>query len=106
MWRWVCPFLMLTGGLDFSVGSMMALSGIVAALTIKSGCPIYIAFLLGILCCMAASAVTGVVGVLLDIPILVVSIAVQQVLDGFNSVITGNQSIYNFPAGVKMLGQG
>ena len=99
-------FVMLTGGLDFSVGSMMALSGIVSALLIKSGCPIVLAFLVGILCCMAASAVTGVVGVLLNIPILVVSIAVQQVLDGINTVITGNQSIYGFEDGVKVLGQG
>lgn len=99
-------FVMLTGGLDFSVGSMTALSGIVAALLIKAGCPIYLAFLAGILCCMAASSVTGIVGVLLDIPILVVSIAVQQVLDGFNSVITGNQSIYGFEDSVKTLGQG
>ena len=99
-------FVMLTGGLDFSVGSMASLSGIVAALLIKSGFPIYPAFCVGILCCMIASTVTGIVGVLLNIPILVVSIAMQQVLDGFNSVITGNQSIYGFEDAVKVLGQG
>ena len=99
-------FVMLTGGLDFSVGSMASLSGIVAALLIKSGFPIYPAFCVGILCCMVASTVTGIIGVLLNIPILVVSIAMQQVLDGFNSVITGNQSIYGFDDAVKVLGQG
>lgn len=99
-------FVMLTGGLDFSVGSMASLSGIVAALLIKAGFPIYPAFCVGILCCMVASTVTGIVGVLLNIPILVVSIAMQQVLDGFNSVITGNQSIYDFEDAVKVLGQG
>ena len=87
-------FVMLTGGLDFSVGSMVALSGIVSALLIKgAGCPFTRLFAIAIICCMA-SAITGVVGVLLDIPILVVSIAMQQILNGFNSVITGNQSIY------------
>lgn len=100
-------FVMLTGGLDFSVGSMMALSGIVSALLIKgAGVPVYLAFLIAILCCMAAGAVTGMVGVLLNIPILVVSIAMQQILDGINKVVTGNQSIYGFDAGVKVLGQG
>lgn len=99
-------FVMLTGGLDFSVGSMASLSGIVAALLIKVGFPIYPAFCVGIICCMVASTITGVVGVLLNIPILVVSIAMQQVLDGFNSVITGNQSIYGFEDAVKVLGQG
>ncbi len=99
-------FVMLTGGLDFSVGSMVALSGIVAAMMIQAGCPIIISFFCGILCCMGAGAVTGVVGVLLNIPILVVSIAMQQILDGFNTVITGNQSIYGFSDAVKVLGQG
>ena len=99
-------FVMLTGGLDFSVGSMVSLSGIVAALLLKAGCPIPIAFCVGIISCMVASTVTGVVGVLLNIPILVVSIAMQQVLDGFNSVITGNQSIYGFDDAVKVIGQG
>ncbi|MGI5936021.1 MAG: ABC transporter permease [Oscillospiraceae bacterium] len=100
-------FVMLTGGLDFSVGSMVALSGIVSALLIKgAGVPIYPAFAIAIICCMVASAITGVVGVLLDIPILVVSIAMQQILNGFNSVITGNQSIYGFEEPVKFLGQG
>ncbi len=99
-------FVMLTGGLDFSVGSMASLSGIVAALLIKNGMPIYPAFLTGIICCVVASTVTGIIGVLLNIPILVVSIAMQQVLDGFNSVITGNQSIYDFEDAVKVLGQG
>lgn len=99
-------FVMLTGGLDFSVGSMVSLSGIVAALLIKAGMPIVPAFCMGIVSCMIASTVTGIVGVLLNIPILVVSIAMQQVLDGFNSVITGNQSIYDFDAAVKVLGQG
>lgn len=99
-------FVMLTGGLDFSVGSMTALSGIVAALLIKSGCPVWLAFIVGIAMCMVASAITGIVGVLLNIPILVVSIAMQQILDGINSVITGNQSIYGFDDNVKVLGQG
>jgi len=86
---------------------MVALSGIVSALLIKNaGVPIYPAFAIAIICCMAAGAITGVAGVLLNIPILVVSIAMQQILSGLNSVITGNQSIYNFSDSVKLLGQG
>lgn len=99
-------FVMLTGGLDFSVGSMTAMSGIIAALLIKAGCPVFVAFLLGIACCMAASFVTGAIGVLLDVPIFVLSIAMQQVLDGIDTVITGNKSIYGFEDSVKVLGQG
>lgn len=99
-------FVMLTGGLDFSVGSMTAMSGIVAALLIKSGCPIPLAFVLGIACCMVASFVTGAIGVILNVPIFVLSIAMQQVLDGIDTVITGNKSIYGFEDSVKLLGQG
>ena len=99
-------FVMLTGGLDFSVGSMVSLSGILSAILIKQGVPIYIAFAIGVICCMAASLVTGFVGVVLGIPILVVSIAMQQVLNGINSIISGNKSIYGFDEAVKVIGQG
>ena len=98
-------FVMLTGGLDFSVGALVSLTGIVAAILIHGGVPFVVAFLIGIICSMAASLVTGFAGVVLNIPILVVSIAVQQIVNGINVVITGNQSIYGFEDSVKFIGQ-
>lgn len=47
--------VIITGGIDLSVGSVLALSGVVAGLTIKAGLPILPAMALGI----AAGALCG-----------------------------------------------
>ena len=41
--------VIMTGGIDISVGSIYGLAGVVAALSIKGGVPTPIAFILGIL---------------------------------------------------------
>ena len=100
-------FVMLTGGLDFSVGSMVAFTGIIAGLLIKNlGVAVPIAFLIGISGSVLVGLVNGLIGVRLNIPILVVTIAMQQILDGINVVLTGNTNIYGFAPEVKILGQG
>jgi ribose/xylose/arabinose/galactoside ABC-type transport system permease subunit len=41
--------VIITGGIDLSVGSILALSGVVAALAVKAGVPVPLAMLLGLL---------------------------------------------------------
>ena len=41
--------VIITGGIDLSVGSVLALAGVVAALAVKAGVPVPLGMLLGIL---------------------------------------------------------
>lgn len=99
-------FLMLTGNLDFSVGKVYAFAGVSAALMYQSGIPMGLAIALSIIMCVAISMVTGVIALKFRIPMLIVSIAMMQVVDGLNMVITNGATIYGLPESIKFLGQG
>lgn len=99
-------FLMLTGNLDFSVGKIYAFAGVVAALLYQKGINIWLACLIAIGCCILASVVTGVISMKFNIPMLIVSIAMMQVIDGVNMILTDGSTIYGLPEGIKFLGQG
>lgn len=99
-------FLMLTGNLDFSVGKIYAFAGVVAALLYQTGINIWLSSLIAIGCCILASVITGVISMKFDIPMLIVSIAMMQVIDGVNMILTDGSTIYGLPEEIKFLGQG
>lgn len=99
-------FLMLTGNLDFSVGKIYAFAGVVAALLYQTGINIWLSSLIAVGCCILASVITGVISMKFDIPMLIVSIAMMQVIDGVNMILTDGSTIYGLPEKIKFLGQG
>ena len=99
-------FLMLTGNLDFSVGKVYAFAGVLTALLYQKGVPMFLAVIIAILLCMAICSVTGMIAMQFNIPMLIVSIAMMQVVDGINMVITNGATIYGLPDSIKFLGQG
>ena len=51
-------------------------------------------------------SLTGIIAMRFNIPMLIVSIAIMQVVDGINMVLTDGATIYGLPDSVKFLGQG
>ncbi|WP_072524419.1 ABC transporter permease [Clostridium sp. Marseille-P3244] len=98
-------FLMLTGNLDFSVGKIYAFAGVLCALLYQKGVPIWPAVLIAILACIGISMITGYVSMKFGIPMLIVSIAMMQVVDGLNLILTDGATIYGLPDSIKFLGQ-
>lgn len=99
-------FLMLTGNLDFSVGKVYAFAGIMCALLYQAGMPVALAMLLSVLACILISMATGFISMKFKIPMLIVSIAMMQVVDGLNMILTNGATIYGLPENIKFLGQG
>lgn len=99
-------FLMLTGNLDFSAGKVYAFAGIICALLYQAGLPIWAAIICSMLACIVISMVTGFISMKFSIPMLIVSIAMMQVVDGFNMMLTNGATIYGLPESIKFLGQG
>ena len=98
-------FLMLTGSLDFSVGKVYAFAGVVCALLYKAGISIWISVLISVLACIGISMITGYISMKFGIPMLIVSIAMMQVVDGLNMILTDGATIYGLPESIKFLGQ-
>ncbi len=95
--------VILTGGIDLSVGSILALVGIVTALALKSGLPWMLAVPFGALLGAALGSVNGVLIAFGRLPPFVVTLAMMAVARSLTRVVTDNKSIYNLPEGLSLL---
>jgi len=89
--------VILTGGIDLGVGSVVALTGVTLGTMLKSNLPIPVAFLIAIL----VGALTGIINGLLvskgRVPAFVATLGMMSAARGLSLIITGGQSIYVFP---------
>ncbi|TFG50997.1 MAG: ABC transporter permease [Candidatus Brocadiia bacterium] len=105
--------VIITGGIDLSVGSLTALSAVIGALVMKhmggpqaSGWVVLIGFLVGILCCGAIGCLGGFVIAKFNVAPFITTLGVMMMARGLAFVITGGFSIYQVPKALPSLGQG
>lgn len=100
--------VIITGGIDLSVGSIMGLVGIVAGLFLTWEYPWYVAFSMGILTGLACGAVNGFFVAYLNMPSFVVTLGMLSIARSLAVVFSGNQMLYKFGPDapiVKAIGQ-
>ena len=89
--------VILTGGIDLGVGSVVALTGVTLGTMLKANVPIPLAFLMAVL----VGALTGIINGLLvskgRVPAFVATLGMMSAARGLSLIITGGQSIYVFP---------
>ncbi len=90
-------FVILIGGIDLSVGSIVALTGLVMALMMKSGVPVAAVILLGLLFSAGIGLITGLLITGFDLPPFIATLGMMSVARGAAYTITGGQPIYTFP---------
>jgi len=98
--------IMMSGGLDMSVGYMMSICGVMAAMMILAGVPVFIACVITILAGICFGALGTLLEQLLQLPRIFVSIGLSTVYQGVAYVITNSKTISGLPASFKVLGQG
>lgn len=98
--------IMMSGGLDMSVGYMMSICGVLAAMMILAGVPVFIACVITILVAVCFGALGTLLEQLLQLPRIFVSIGLSTVYQGIAYVITNSKTISGLPASFKVLGQG
>jgi ribose transport system permease protein len=106
--------VIITAGIDLSVGSLIALSAVVCTLLIRNLTGAEHAAAAGmVLCSLAAIAVCGVVGLfsgamvtLFNIPSFIVTLAMMLVASGLAFIAAQGQSIYQVPDSFIWLGRG
>lgn len=107
-------FVIIAGGIDLSVGSLIALAAVVAALLIRDVAGGVDATAGGLTAaCFGAIAVTGLVGAAsgaivtwCGIPPFIVTLAMMLVSSGFAYLLAKGQSIYQVPESFVWLGRG
>lgn len=106
--------VIITGGIDLSVGSLLALSAVLAARFIRDWAGGVQAGLVGLLLsCLAAVLICGVVGAFsgamitrFGIPPFIVTLAMMLVGSGLAYILAKGQSIYQIPDSFVWLGRG
>jgi ribose transport system permease protein len=90
-------FVIGTSGIDLSVGSTAALSGIVAALAMQTGMPVALALLAGVLTGALAGALNGIIVTAAGITPFMVTLGTLSIYSGLALVISDGRPIYNLP---------
>lgn len=99
--------VMLTGGIDISVGSMLAMAGVLCAkLSADFGMPLAVAVLLTLLLGALFGLVNGISVTRFHIPALIATLATQTILKGIAYLITNAVPVKNLSDTYKFLGQG
>lgn len=99
--------VLLTGGIDISVGSIIALVGVVAAKLIgEAGMAIFPAMLIGVVVGALCGLINGIMVAKFDVPALITTLAMQTMARGAAYILTSGIPIYGLPEEIKTLGQG
>jgi ribose transport system permease protein len=97
-------FVIITGGIDLSVGSIASFVGIVSAnMMVNSGVGAVPALLAGLVLGFAAGAVNGLAITLLRLPPFIATLGTLSVYQGLAYVVTNGQPVYNVPQSFVLL---
>jgi ribose transport system permease protein len=99
-------YVILTAGIDLSVGSIVALSTVIAASTMQGGMPVLLAMLIGLALGAGMGLVNGLIIAKARIPPFVVTLGMMTVARGLSLTFTGGKPITGLPDGFKFIGAG
>jgi ribose transport system permease protein len=86
-------FVILTGGIDLSVGSILAMSTVIVALTLQSGMSAGLSVAFTLFCCALAGFINGLLVVWLHIPPFIATLAMMSAVKGFSYIIQSTSLI-------------
>ena len=99
--------VIILGGIDLSAGYVAGLSGIVVAIMLSSGVPVFAAVLIGLILGAAAGFFNGIIITKIGITDFIVTLASMSIAHGLIYSICGGNSIYKgIPKSFMILGQG
>jgi len=99
--------VILTGGIDLSVGSMLAFAGAISAgMIVNTGLNVYLAILIGLAAGTALGLFNGLAVAKAKLPAFIVTLAMMTVARGFTLIYTNGRPISGFDETFRFLGAG
>ncbi|MGE5581358.1 MAG: ABC transporter permease [Bacillota bacterium] len=98
--------VILTGGIDLSVGSIVALSGTIASSLMVQGVNMWVAMATGVLIGAVAGFINGLTITKLNVPPIITTLAMMTAARGVALVYTNGYPISNLPDSFVFLGRG
>src|SRR5699024_10379037 len=97
-------FVILVAGIDLSVGSMLAFSGMIVALLLSQGLNPILAILITLLLGVILGFISGFVTTKFMVPAFVATLAMMVSARGLALLTTDGQPIYDLPESFQLLG--
>lgn len=98
--------VIITGGIDLSVGSMLALSSVVLAKMLTLGVSMYIAIPITLGIGIVMGLINGFLINKVKISPLISTLGTMTIYRGITYIITGGLPVYGFPKAFSFIGQG
>jgi len=88
--------VIVVGGIDLSVGSVVVLSAMVTGMTMAAGYPIYLAVPLALAAALGVGLFNGIMVAYVKVPPFVVTLGVLSVARSLAMVLSDNKMVYQF----------
>ncbi|PRX17480.1 ribose transport system permease protein [Orenia metallireducens] len=98
--------VIITAGIDLSVGSIIGFTGIATTMLMAAGIPVFIAIILGLAVGALLGYINGTLITKIDIPPFIVTLGMLSIARGFIMVLTQGWPISEVPDSFTFLGQG
>ncbi len=98
--------VMVSGGIDLSVGSMMALAGVIGAFAMVSGAPVILGIAVAIAAGAACGLLNGAAVATLRIPAFIVTLGAMGIYRGVALLATDGKAVVGLPSGFGYLAEG
>ena len=98
--------LLVSGGLDLSVGSTVTFIGVVTGLCITNGIPVIVSAIIGLLTGMVIGLVNGIIIARFNNNAFIITLGMMQIVRGLALLLGGGTGIVGFPEAFLAIGQG
>jgi ribose transport system permease protein len=98
--------VMVSGGIDLSVGSVMALASVAGALAMVSGAPALVGILVAVATGVVCGVINGTAVATLKIPPFIVTLGAMGIYRGMALLITDGKAVVGLPSGFGYLAEG
>lgn len=100
-------FVMISGGIDLSIGYQMSVVGVVCAVFMKwLGWPVAPSIVLTVAIGVMMGLTNGIASITLKVHSLIVTLGTLTIYQGLSYIISNQSAIINLPATFKYIGQG
>ena len=99
-------FVIITGGIDLSSGSVVALSGIAAAMAMQAHVPVLLAVVLGVLVGAGCGLFNGLAVTLLGMSPFIVTLASMAMARGLAFILPSGATLFGFDESFDAIGGG
>jgi ribose/xylose/arabinose/galactoside ABC-type transport system permease subunit len=99
-------WVFIGGGMDLSVGSTLALGGVISGMALLAGVPIWLSIIFGLLAGTAIGFLNGLFIARFKIPAFIATLGMMYIARGIVQFLTRGNPVYPLPNRFNFLGQG